>query len=661
MASCARVRCRAGTRAVRALAATTVLVTLSLGAAPSHAGASTTTTPLVRLLHVTPVITKSGAPMTVTLTRTGPALAAGATVRLTLYSRLTTRSSLLTALSTQGPSGPVSTTGSLEASCLVAGSALRVGVRVAPVGAKLSHHLMCGKPAPVLRLGPGGADGVYPLRITVRGGGQAATLDTLVTYATVASSAPLRLAWLLRVTGGDGGLAGAIPALQALGSHPRVPVTIDVRGSTVALAPLGTPGSLEAIGLLKAAVAQPAHELVPETYVAAELGTLRASHLPDEVMRQFALTDVSLATVHVTTLPSSTDTYGTGPQTPTSTDALASSGYHHVVIPGTALSVDPASTLSWGAAFRVGGSPSGATALASDTELSMLSDTTTADPGLVGANFLGELAFLHFEQPNLPDPRAVVVVTNATPLVTSSFVSTVLSGLAANPVVVPVTEASAFRLVPLGANGFPAVRDLALGPSTPYPGSTIRDFRHLRITTDALSSAVRVGTTPIPAIEGELLSAEQVLAARERRAIMNAVQEALEDQLGYFRIYDGPITLTQSGASLPITIFSTAPYDYTGVLRLTSPKLTFAHRSIKLVGPVGSVYSLRVQANALVTGDIPLTATLWSPKGNLKMATAVITVRATQTSIVGIALTVVAVLVLAWWWVRTSRRRRAKR
>src|ERR1700720_1405624 len=102
MASCARVRCRNGTRAARVLAVgAAVLGTCSLASSPSRAAASGAT-PLVRLLHVTPVITTAGAPMTVTLTRTGPALAAGATVRLTLYARLTTRSALLAAISSQG-------------------------------------------------------------------------------------------------------------------------------------------------------------------------------------------------------------------------------------------------------------------------------------------------------------------------------------------------------------------------------------------------------------------------------------------------------------------------------------------------------------------------------------------------------------------------------
>jgi len=660
MASCARVRCRAGARAVVALALVLVAIASLVVAIAQRAGAQVT--PPVRLLHVTPVVSRPGQPVVVTLTRTGPATAADATVQLTLYSRLTTRSALLQAISSQGPSGPVSTTGPIPAGCLTKAGVLQLTVRVAPDGVAVAHHELCGTTAPVLRLGPGGADGVYALRATVTGAGTTATIDTLVTYATVAAAAPLRTTWILRIAGGSGGLAGAVPALQAVARHPTVPVTIDVQGSTIATAP-ATPATAAAVALLHHDVTLPAVELVCESYVPAELGTLRVSGLPAEVIRQFALNEVWLKTVGIMRpAPSPTVTYGTGPQTPTSANALASIGFRHVVVPGTALAVDPATTLGWGDAFRLGGAPSGPTALASDTALSALSDDTASDPGLVGADMLGELAFLHFEQPDLPDPRVAIVVTNATSAVTASFVDTVLSGLAPNPVLTPVTASSAFRAAPLGGNGFPAVRDLVLGPSIPYSAPTIAYFRFLRITTDALSSAVRGGADPIPTIEGELLTAEQVLPAIIRLGAMNNVHEELEDQLGYFRIYDGPITLTQAGASLPITVFSSAPYTYSGFLHFTSPKLTFPQGAwVTLQGPVGAVYSVRVPTHAQVTGDIPLTATLLSPRGRLRLTSAVITVRATQTSIVGVALTVLAVVVLALWWIRTSRRRRAQR
>jgi hypothetical protein len=50
-----------------------------------------------------------------------------------------------------------------------------------------------------------------------------------------------------------------------------------------------------------------------------------------------------------------------------------------------------------------------------------------------------------------------------------------------------------------------------------------------------------------------------------------------------------------------------------------------------------------------------------SPMGGLTLSTGQVSVRSTATSLVGILLSLGAVLVLAAWWVRTSRKRRAGR
>jgi len=673
MAWCARVRV---VRAARALLATTAVTAFAAvvlgvpGAASVRVDAAPT--PTVRLLHVSPVVHRAGQPVAIVLTRSGAAAIAGSTVQVTLYTRLTTRSGLLAAVGSPGPSGPVTTSGPLPASCLQAGGVLAVALRVAPDGVAVPHRTLCGRITPVLRLGcSAGCDGVYPLRIAVHGGGISTTIDTLITYAAVAAANPLELAWVIRVAGPASALAGARGALQGVAAHPTVPVTVDVQGQTVASP---SAAAAPAVALLRAATAAQAHELTAEAYVPADLGTLRASALPAEVPAQFALTASTLRVDGVRRPTARTVTIGSGPQTPTSADAVASLGFHHLVVDGSDLAVDPAETLHWGGAFRLGGAPQGPTALAADPGLSALSDVTADDPGLTAANFLGELALLHFEAPNLPDPRVVVAVTDASPAVAAAFVNEVLAGLQHNPVVTPVTVSHAFRTVPVGANGFPGVRDLATSTSGTYAGATVSEIRFLRITLDALASAVRGGLSPVGPIDGMLLSAEQPMSPSLRQRVFTSVHERLADQQAYFRIYDGAITLTQSGAALPITIFSSAPYTYTGFLVLTSPKLTFPDGPgcatsrpsrtcrVQLDGPVGGVYSVRISATADVTGDIPLTASLVSPDHNLQLAKpVVITVRATQTSIVGIALTVLAVLVLAVWWVRTSRRRRAAR
>src|SRR6516162_4864697 len=263
MAWCARVRVVRAARALLAATAVTAFAAVVLGV-PGAASVrvDAAPTPTVRLLHVSPVVHRAGQPVAIVLTRSGAAAIAGSTVQVTLYTRLTTRSGLLAAVGSPGPSGPVTTSGPLPASCLQAGGVLAVALRVAPDGVAVPHRTLCGRIAPVLRLGcSAGCDGVYPLRIAVHGGGISTTIDTLITYAAVAAANPLELAWVIRVAGPASALTGARGALQGVAAHPTVPVTVDVQGQTVASP---SAAAAPAVALLRAATAAQAHELTAE-------------------------------------------------------------------------------------------------------------------------------------------------------------------------------------------------------------------------------------------------------------------------------------------------------------------------------------------------------------------------------------------------------------
>jgi beta-lactamase regulating signal transducer with metallopeptidase domain len=68
-----------------------------------------------------------------------------------------------------------------------------------------------------------------------------------------------------------------------------------------------------------------------------------------------------------------------------------------------------------------------------------------------------------------------------------------------------------------------------------------------------------------------------------------------------------------------------------------------------------------VNVRARTSGVFTVGITLESPAGGLQLSSGQIVVRSTATSIVGIVLSVGAVVVLAVWWVRTSRKRRSLR
>jgi hypothetical protein len=630
-----------------------------LGAGAPGAGAASTSSSApsgVDLLGQTPVVHAPSQLLTVVIADAGAAAAPGAVVRLTIYAKLTTRSGLEAAIGTTGPSGAMDQTPEIPLSCLSRHGSFHLTVGVAPNAMVVPRHALCGGIDPVLRLScSSGCDGVYPLGITVTSGSTTATTTSLVTYA-IAASDPLRVAWVLRVAGASIGRAG--PTLGAVAANPTVPVTFDVQGSTVARS-IGSASSARQISLLDELLGEPEHVLIAEPYVRADLGALFAGNLPAEIQSQYSLSAVALAKADIAQPPSTTVTYGTGPQTPTMADAVSTAGFKDLVVPGSSLAQDPSTSLTWGSPFRIAGAASSPVALASDDELGRLSQNQTQEPALTAAQFLGELAFLHFEQPYLPDPRVVTVVTNAWPSVSTTFVGDVLAGLAANPVLTPVTVPAAFASVPVGANGFPASQTLSLGPSAPFDAPTIATIRFLRTTIDALGAAIIAGESPIPSIEGQLLSAERVMPTPARTSILNAVHTRLADELGNFHIDNGSITLTGSDGSLPITILSSANYTLDAYLRLSSPRISFPQGSSRLVVLSSSVLSVRIPAHTEASGDLPLTATLVSPDGQLLITHADIVVRTTPTSIVGIALTVGAMLVLALWWVRTVRRPKA--
>lgn len=614
----------------------------------------------LQLVTATPVVGVPGGIVAVTLARRGAIAAPNATVQLTLFGALTTRFGLEAAIGTPGPSGPVATTRPMRAACLPGTTRLSVVAGLASATGSVHTPTQCGRPAPILRA-PCSAvcDGVYPIEVTVRGDGVVQSLVVLVTFAARAR-APLRVAWVLRVAGTTG-LVSAAADLAALGRRPLVPLTVDVQGQAVADS-LGLSTGPASLAALDAAVASPHHELIEEPYAPADLGALAASGLVSEALRQFALTDAVLRAAGVTAPVTTTVSVGSGPQTPTAAHAAAAVGVHHLLVNGGELATDPSDTLSWGSPFLVAGDGTGPTALASDTELSELSDDNAADPALAANAFLGTLAFLHFEQPDLAEPRVALVLTEATRAVSPAFVADVVSGLGDDPVLVPITASSAFSITPVGANGFPSVRAMALPPSRPWPRVLVDTLRSLRRGIAALHSAiVPSSASPLTAIEAQLLEAECDVAPLDRAAILGAVHHAVVSQRAFFHFYSGPITLTSRGAtSIPITVISSAPYLVHAVVQVTSPRIAIPHHDYPFTFGSSGVYTFRVPARALVNGDLPLSVVLLTPDGRLVLAHAMITVRVTGFSVVGIALTVLAVLVLAAWWLRTARRKRVK-
>ena len=93
------------------------------------------------------------------------------------------------------------------------------------------------------------------------------------------------------------------------------------------------------------------------------------------------------------------------------------------------------------------------------------------------------------------------------------------------------------------------------------------------------------------------------------------------------------------------------------MVSLDSDKFTFPDGNTRTLILDRPTTPVRIQARSRTSGDrLPVGVTLTTPDGQLVIARAALTVHSTSISLVGVALTCLAALVLLVWWVRTWRR-----
>ena len=142
-----------------------------------------------------------------------------------------------------------------------------------------------------------------------------------------------------------------------------------------------------------------------------------------------------------------------------------------------------------------------------------------------------------------------------------------------------------------------------------------------------------------------------------RQAAINKVNATLRDQLGNFSVDPSTITLAGSGTSLPITLISRAGYTVTAQIHLVTDRLTFPKGNNVTVTMSSPTTSVRVATSGHNGTSMTLQVFVTTPNGQVTLARAAIQVRIAGTSIVGYFLTIASLLVLAYWWLRTYRKR----
>jgi hypothetical protein len=453
--------------------------------------------------------------------------------------------------------------------------------------------------------------------------------------------------------------------------HPSVPVTLQVSGQTVGL--LSSPAHQLTINQLGQLAATPdVHQLTAAPFTPVDATALVDTGLATELALQVARGIQVVSTATGRPAPSASDGQAPalgawitgGGLDPATVGTLAGDGFQQVVLPASQLSATPTDGSTTAPFTLAGARGAGVTAMASDDDLTARFAADPGNPVLAAHQLVAELAQLYYEFPNGVTPRAVMAVAPTGWNDDPALVNALLDSLQGNPVIRAVTTAQLFALFPTPATCRSGCRLTSTGAGNGLPVTAIRAQR-IRVNGFAVSA---VGVHALALQLGDLVlgGEAETLRPAQQSAVLTNAGDAVDAQFGQLAVEgDKTVTLTARSGKVPVTIVSTAPYPVTATLTLSSDKLLFPNgltqwsTGVTLLPRHQNVVYVRVQTRA--SGAFRLDVSLHAPSGPVRLAAGELTVRSTSSSVVGVALTVGAVVVLAVWWFRTSMRRRAKR
>ena len=461
-------------------------------------------------------------------------------------------------------------------------------------------------------------------------------------------------------------MGALIGTVGAVARNPSVPLTLEA--SAQAVGALQSAGHQATVNELSALATTPTlHQFASTTFVPVNASGLVAAGLSNELAMQVTrgTNAISARVTHLATVPGHLGTWISDKALDTAAlDQLQTDGYSRVILPSGSVSSPPTngSTAKPFTLATTGGTPM--TAFASN-----LSARFTGPPGnpvLAAHQLVAELAQIYYEQPNDDTARAVVGVPPSSWSDNPAFVNALLGALAGNPIIQSVTTSELFGSFPTATTCRNACRLLSGTGSAGLPAGAIRTQRQ-RINSFSVAAPT---ARSLSATLGDLVLAAEsdLLRPAQQATVLHNTRSALNAQLAQLEVASGQsLTLTSQQGRLPIDIVSSAPYPVTATLTVTSDKLLFANgttgwtQSTSVLPGHNHTNVVYVNVRARTSGVFTVAITLDSPSGGLQLSSGQIVVRSTATSIVGIVLSVGAVVVLAVWWVRTSRRRRSLR
>ena len=658
---------------------------------PSRAGAPAITAPdpkqVIYLAQQTPWV-KAGGRFVLDLGVHSPEPRSTLALSIKLYDRLTSRSELNSSL-VNGPTGmPLETVPLMPLAQLVQGAngAVSLSMSVttgAPSAGAVSPAGPLATPLELL-CNSGPCSGVYPVDISLVNTAQGATLGTVGTYLIydrmAPASIPLRVSLIAPVVApmtiaasgqphiSDGALEKISTFVAGLSQYENVPFGLAVSPPVAeALQQSSDVRAHKILGELRSlAASELVHPIVDPSYAPVDVASMVSAGLVDQLAAQLGVgASVLEGSLKLRSAPTSSVWASRTNLDPAAAAALRSLGISHLVLPAGNLA-PTSSRLSTTQPFYLdttGTTPDLATIF--DQQLTSLTSKGTGQP-LGAYHVLAELAQIYFEQPNFPYLRAVVIDPPSSWSPSPAFLHALLGAVASSPFVKPITLATLFSSVPVGAGGAPKVRAFttSVHPSQRQLSTSVTHALAGAATTlTAFESALPTGSSAASSmaahLESLLLIAEgRHVSLAERRRLLGFMLKGITGQVDQVRLTSAQITLTARTGRVPITVTSSLPYTIAGRLSLQTDKL------IILSGPTqpvaisrhNTVFYFNVQART--AGDFPVTVALTSPEGGLTLLRGRLTVRSTAFSNLAIALSAAAVALLLAWWLRSSWRGR---
>ena len=591
--------------------------------------------------------------MRVTL-QTG-ASSATVTARITLYPALRTRSAVESIISGQGPgTAPLDSTGSFVLNCINAQTAT---FDVA-IGEWLDSYTSCGSVRPALQSKCGSrCNGVFPLQYSVTARGNQLSMWSLVTISNGAIAHPLHVAWTLKsqaTTGDSWSASSQTLSALALNQEPTtIALSADELDHTLTS---DNPTAQQYIGALRSFLVSPQHRVMAMGPRGMDYGSLRARGLGIDVPQHFIVVEQLLG--EVTAESRMTDAvFLPGVVGSASATAVDHQGRHLIVIGEEALQSAPSRTLGWGTPFHLTGVPASARALAVDSPLSALANRHDIEPGRLAALTMGTLSMLYYQAPNARSPRTEVITTNldqASP----TFTTELNAALRASPLITQRSIDASATVGLIGQNRSPALRTLNNAPVAPWRASEISALGNLKRDTDSLISTF---STPAPFLRIQLARLQAEVGPRSHaNGVVNA-QQVLRGELSKFRIDQSTVILASASGTIPVTLYSSADYGITGLLQISADRIDFPEGQVIPVGILTQTASTPISAKMTRGTSSLMTIKLTTTDGKVVIASGTIQVRSTSASVVGYALSIGSLLVIAWWWWRTTRRKSSGR